>query len=251
MTNNLNKTYNGTEWCDTIRDDYNFKAKYGSSWFCDFLGAQSDGTWRTGNGAGTSFGYTQYAPDNKTVGELIISTGTTASTFGQVYIGGTGSGGGSLIIFGNGDFSSTARVKVNYLSDATNTYNVKVGAMIFLNAFSTAQGYSFMYDPQNTAGYGVTNGNWWIICNAPSGSVLYDTGVAMTTAYTKLRVNVNASNTQIDFYINDNFVYSNTTIFMPNGVVPIHAGIRKTVGTTAATLSVDYIGYYYNFTTTR
>jgi hypothetical protein len=250
-TNNLPKTYNGIEWADSIREDFNFKAKYGSSWFCDFLGSSDDGTWRTGSTTGASFSYTQNAPDNKTVGELIISTGTTATTFGQVYIGGTGAGGGSLVRFGNGDFTYVARIKVNNLSDAVNTYNVKIGAMAFLNAFSGAQGYSFMYDPQNSTGYGVTNGNWWIVCNSPSGTVLYDTGVAMTTSYTKLKANVNATNTQVDFYINDNFVYSNTTIFMPNGIVPIHCGLRKTVGTTAATLSIDYMGYYYNFTTTR
>ena len=216
--------------------------------FTDFLSDVRDGSWRTGNGAGASFTYTQNAPNNTTFGEIFLNTNTNATTFAQVYFGATGAGGGSLLRLGNGKFTSVFRCRLSILSDVTNSYGVAVMVNSFLNLFHNASGYYFLYDPQNNFGLGINNGNWWVR-NTISG--VFDTGVLATTSYVNFRIETNQNYTEVYFYINNVLVRTETNIITSLNCTPGHIGIRKFTGTNNVSLICDYMGFYYELNTLR
>lgn len=73
--------------------------------------------------------------------------------------------------------------------------------------------------------------------------------VSASTWYT-LRMEINAAATQVDFYINNTLVKSETTN-IPTVATGLMHQIYKTVGTTARTADVDYVYFKQKYTTQR
>ena len=81
------------------------------------------------------------------------------------------------------------------------------------------------------------------------------TSTAVTaSAWTKLRIEVNAAGTSVAFYVNGTLVATHTTnipLASNNRFVLVKQGIAKTLGTTARLIYCDYLGYENILTTPR
>lgn len=138
--------------------------------------------------------------------------------------------------FGSADLVAETLISIPTLSDATDTYTVELQ---ITNAPTSSS-----LEPNNTIGirysHGINSGEWELFSQDNAGAEsVDDLNVAVTAdALYKLRIEVNAANTEAIAYINGTSV-GNVTANMPNGVV---CGARtlllKSVGTTSRTVRV-------------
>lgn len=170
-------------------------------------------------------------------GTATCSTGTTTTGRAGIYAMCDTSGQGSFTPTGTGAFIFEARVKLTTLSDGTNTYICAVGSNQGVHsAFPGNNGYYFRYT------HGTNSGKWQAVTDTGSLQTSTDTGVIADTSYAIFRIEVNAANTSVAFYINNTLVATNTTnIPSSSSICNIGAGLLKSAGTTARTIEVDYL----------
>lgn len=148
-------------------------------------------------------------------------------------------------------FEALTRVITN--SDATNTFQYLVG---FWDTFSVNQvdGAYFLYDAQGVSTGSASSGNWQIVTSSNSVRTFTTTSVAIdNTNLQKLRIDVNAAGTSVQFYINNTLVGTHTTNIPTGTARSFGMGnyLQKSAGTTARTVDVDYMFYKTKFTTPR
>lgn len=171
-------------------------------------------------------------------GVAICSTGTTTTGRGGIYAMTDASGTASFTQTGTGAYVFEARVKLTTLSDGTNTYTAGIGAQsVVHNSFAAGNtGAFFRYT------HGTNSGKWQAVTDNGATQTATDTGVTADTNFALFRIEVNAANTSIAFYINGSLVATNTTNIGAAGTGQlIGAGLLKSAGTTAMTLEVDYL----------
>lgn len=143
--------------------------------------------------------------------------------------------------FGGKPVSFEWRVRVNSLSDGTNTYNLRIG---YQNKVDTASGraasnVTFEYT------HSVNSGRWTGVCSSSSTStVLNSTISVVANTWVRLRADINASGTLVTFYIDD---VSFGTI---NSNIPINTSLRhlaqleRTLGSAGIKeLDIDYVAW--------
>lgn len=211
------------------------------SWFFeDFLnnaGFQGNLVSATsGTGAATNAGTgEQSAP-----GVVIHTTGTTATGRSGLL------SGVSAFRFGAGKTIYETRVRLSNLSDGTDTFTVRLGYLDSVSAEST-DGIFFRYT------HSVNGGFWQGVCrNNNTESVANFSVAPVTTGWQKLALTVYADGSRVDFTIG-------TTTLSVTTNIPTAAGretgighfILKSLGTTARTMSLDYVYHALNLTTAR
>ena len=126
------------------------------------------------------------------------------------------------------------------LSDGTQRYTLRIGILDTRTNGAVTDGLFFSYTDT------VTSGNWAI--EAIAGASPYiptTTGVAVTAGtWVRLDIIVNAAATEATFYIDGVLVHTETTNIPSGTSQATGAGwiIFKSIGTTAATMNVDYWG---------
>lgn len=147
-----------------------------------------------------------------------------------------------------------ALTRVNTNSDGTNTFQYLVGFWDTIASVNQVDGAYFLYDAQGVSTGSAASGNWQIVTSSNSVRTFTTTSVAIdNTNLQKLRIDVNASGTSVEFYINDVLVGTHTTN-IPTGTARsfgMGAYLQKSAGTTARTADVDYMYYKTKFTTPR
>lgn len=197
---------------------------------------------RLGSGTGNSGTLT---PDTtgltKFGAYLSIGTGTTSTGYANL------DGSGSVIK------SSTTkkaafihRARVTTLANGTDDFNISLGQSA--QTIASAQGVFFWYNQS------VSGANWQAVSTrgfSASGNAtttITDTGIAVDTSFHEFVVLFEAGSTA-RFYIDGTLVATiSTTATLPTANGDLYNGlaIRKTVGTTARTLDIDYLtGYVY------
>lgn len=220
-----------THTVNDITDFYETKIIVESE--CNSAGEFTNVALNSGTNVYTTTGLT--AIGNGRWGILTSGTSTTANA-----VAGVGSANATdCVIFGTYVFETTAIICIPNLSDATNTFFVEHGYTDNRTGIPT-DGVLFQYS------HGVNSGQW--ICLAYNNSVLTQklttTAVAVNTWY-KLKILVN-TNGSAEFYINGTMVGSTTDF--PAGSIGTGTAratansctIRKSVGTTARNLYIDY-----------
>lgn len=209
----------------------------------DFLGGTTLFTNAT-SGAGATF--TPISGTASHPGQRSLSTGT--SNTGTVsYL--TSTVLNAPILLGGGITIFETLIKFPNLSTASEEYYCRFG---FSNATSITtdpvNGVFFKYDR-------ATDGDFWSINTADNASrtkTVLSSAVVADTWY-KLRIVVNADASAVEFYINDTFV-GLMAANIPKTAgreVGFLTGIAKTAGTTARSISMDYIALYGTLTTAR
>lgn len=175
-----------------------------------------------------------------------LSTGSTAN--GRVclsaalnfYLNGSGRlryGSISRIGYSNG----------NFLSDGTNTFTQWMGVGNTFAGASPNSGVMFRYT------HSVNSGKWEAVTREAGVETAIDTGVAGDTAWHRFEWDINATQTEVRFYI-DNALVATSTTNLPSATVPllpVPIGIFKTVGTTARFADIDAFWYHLDLTTAR
>jgi hypothetical protein len=182
-------------------------------------------------------------------GVVYINTGTSASGY-STYISPT-----TPYFIGLGAISYEVYVNVETLSDATNRFYNIFGFGNFSNAINPQQGIFFLYDEGGVLGYGVNppSPNWKCLTISTPTRTFTTTSVPVTaSAWVKLRIEINASATSVEFYIDDVLVATHTTnIPSTSTALSISNAIFKTIGTTNRQAYLDYAIFRQIFTTTR
>lgn len=229
------------EWMP-VANQNEWKRKWGTEYFNDFglNNAFSDGVFSTFplNGGGPlSFNPTPNTNDY--IGFQGLSTGVNSN--GQNALR-TDLNIGRFFNFNCGRKSFISRIWVQALSSVTDRF-------VILNGFSTsantsmAAGATFLYD-EGGIGTGTTaSPNWQIITANGSVRTNFVTSVVVSaTTWYSFKIESNANDTEIYYYINDVLVRTETTN-IPTGIQsqPI-ISITKSIGTTNRAIAVDYLG---------
>ncbi len=185
-----------------------------------------------GAGAGITMGVsTGLTSSQAGVISLITGTGTTARSSIQR--------GSSNVFFGGGVHVFETYVYIPVLSTVTDEYIVYLGFGDVSGAGDMSDGAYFKYDR-------LTSVNWQM-CTANGGAgnrTSTASAVAVgAAAWTKLRIEVNAAGTRVDYFVNDANI-GNVITNIPITVARITSElikIEKSAGTTDTAFSIDWV----------
>jgi len=187
---------------------------------------------QTLSGAGTNTTVILTDVKRKAIGEVQLTTGTTA--VGRICLA------QSLIGWRLDNLENSIqewRVYIPALSTATQEYALSIGWLNTASALAQTAGLYFTYNR-------LVNGNNWQAVSTATTSTTVDTGVAVgTTNFVKLRIETNNALSQASYYIDDVLVATiSTTLPVGAGrVVGPGAIIVKSVGTAPSRLNIDYM----------
>ncbi|CAB4140356.1 hypothetical protein UFOVP402_24 [uncultured Caudovirales phage] len=136
----------------------------------------------------------------------------------------------------------TTSIRIPTLNDGTDRYHIRVGMVGGLNVSPLGTGLVFTYDLSGTQTGSTATGNWQTV-TASSNVRTYNQNAVNNTAvtantWTKLQIVFN--DVLVYFYVNGTLIGTHTNN-LPTGTnfVP-YFDIRKTNGTTARSLEIDY-----------
>jgi hypothetical protein len=236
-----------------ISDDIRWKRKYGFNEYTDLTSpfpAAATGTgWigATNSGTGATVSYGASASLLRQ-GVAIGSTGTTA----------TGRAGfaqnNNISFLGNGRSIFYAGVLPATLSTSTERYQITVGHSDNATGVAATDGVYFLYDEGGVHAGSTASANWQCVTSSNGTRTFTTTSVPVSTSvFADMEIRVNDNSSSAEFYLNGTLVATHTTN-IPSGTARatnLNAQIYKTIGTTARTMQIDYIGYKQKFTNPR
>jgi hypothetical protein len=182
-------------------------------------------------------------------GVVAVNTNTSASSQAVIRLGSYNNTPG--IFFGNGEVVGETYINIETLSDATNRFYDLFGFTGTVN-FNTTACYTFLYDEGGTlTNLGAASPNFKVSTfNGTTRSNTTTSVPVVAGQWYKLKVVVNALNTQVDYYIDNILVASHTS---GTGLLSLNLKtIRtKTAGTANRVMYVDYFGAKQIFTNQR
>jgi hypothetical protein len=227
--------YNGTNvnyfnWLQEVR-------------FCDdFLTAnQSYPFWRTfvANGASSDL---PGVPDSGHPGTVTLHTGTNTNGDATITMSQQSTTFGNLIL-GGGVLDAYFVIKIPVLSNGTDTFQVTVG-LTDTGGIPITNGIYFTYNST------INSGNWQLGTASASTRSTNNTGTAVTTNWTTLRINVNAAASTITYYVNGVSVGTLSTN-IPTTTIGASIDFSKIAGTTSRDLTMDLFYLYQYLTSAR
>jgi hypothetical protein len=162
------------------------------------------------------------------------------------------SANGMQFQFGGGTWMYESYIEVATLSDATNRFRFVSGFANVATSGVETNGAFFTYDEGGVSNGTIASPNWQCVTINNGVRTLTTTSVAVTTTWTKLRIIVNASATEVKFYIDGTLVATHTTNIpvLPNRF-KVKQMIAKALGTGNRFVYCDYIFYENTLTTLR
>ena len=251
-----------TDWStfnNKQNDLWTFYTKQGFIVWEDFMGGSFTATvenWGvstrvpSGGGGGETITQTDTFPNRTTQqGVISLSTGTNAAGSLLVRAGNFNNSTGTF--FGNGEVVFETYVNINTLSTVTERFWDLFGFWANTN-YNGVAAYGFVYDEGGVlTNLGSASPNFK--CTTFNGITRSNTTttVAVTAQqWYKLRIVVNANNTQVQYFIDDVVVATHTS---GTGVTSLSPRVvhTKTAGTTSRILYMDYFGIKQTFTSQR
>ena len=235
---------------------FDFQSKKGFIFWEDFLGDSLNSgveTWgvstRITNGAGTITSNNTFPNRTYQQGVVAMSSNANAASQSVIRVGAFNNQAGTF--FGNGKVIFETYVNVETLSTAADRFLVHIGYSASIGVNTNAC-YQFIYDEGGTSTNGGAASPNWKCCTFNNVTrVNTNTGIVVTaSAWYKLRIEVNATNTGVDFYINNTLVATHTTGVGMSGLSP-KIVFTKTTGLNNRNVYVDYIGMTQTFTNQR
>jgi len=235
---------------------FDFYSKKGFIFWEDFLGDSLNSTtegWgvstRISAGAGTITSNNTFPNRNYQQGVVAMSSNANPGSQCVIRVGAYNNAAGTF--FGNGKVIFETYINVETLSTSGERFLLHVGYSSSI-AVNTTTCYQFIYDEGGTStNGGAASPNWKCCTFNGTTRTNTDTGIAVgASVWYRLRIEVNANNTGVDFYINGTLVASHTTGVGINGGSP-KIVFTKTAGTTNRNVYVDYIGMAQTFTNQR
>lgn len=184
--------------------------------------------------SGAGAGVTAYGSGQKYFGTARISTGTDANGFALVKALGYQANIGTIILNAGKPVIIKARALINALSDATNTYVLRLGAHDSDTGAQPANGVYFQTDADGDI-YGVCRAGGAETQTANGGGKISTYGGEMTD-FTAVS---DSSATRIDFWVNTTYLGVVTSTIPKTALMNINSGVTKTAGLTARNLYLD------------
>jgi hypothetical protein len=239
---------------------FNFdRAKFGFEGFSDFNSPVSanngiDSAYSvffSGTGAGITIGALPSVRATNQQGFIQPATGSQSIGYAGVF--GTITAN-NFMALGGGVVSFITSTLIPTLSTSLERYRISLGfGNIGTNANDT-NGIFFTYDEGGTQNGTSASPNWQCVTSVSSVRTLTVTSIpASTSAWQKFGIEINATATSVEFYI-DNVLVATHITNIPTGtsqLVTPKIQIAKSIGTTSRTFFSDYIGYKQTFTTPR
>jgi hypothetical protein len=180
------------------------------------------------------------------IGVIRLATGTTAT--GSAFIGDVSQ---STTVFGQGAITYAAAVKVSSLSSVLQRHQILVGFFTQTTQVNQLNGIYFLYD-EGGVSTGSTASSSWQRVTAATGIRTFatTTSVVVANGWNNLRIEVDSTATSVDFYINGVLVGTSTTN-IPSGLSGFCGPgilIRKSIGTTSASVQSDWTFLRANYT---
>ena len=201
----------------------------------DFFSANGEGMFTAYNsGSGSSNGLSATLP----TGVVSLSTGTTSTGRGGLIWPSTTPANNTAHTFGGGAHDLECRVHFSTLSTGTETYSARIGYTTDPADAAVANGAYFEYSPATRG----SSANWWAVTRNATTENAQDTGIAASTSFQVLRIEVNAGGTEAKFSI-DGTVRATDTTNIPTGSTKAFghgAAAVKSAGTAARALRLDY-----------
>jgi len=165
---------------------------------------------------------------------------------------------GSQFIFGGGAWVFETFVNVETLSTVTERFRFIAGFGSSATNGAEGNGAFFTYDEGATQNGTAATPNWQTqTCVGSVRTLTTTTTAVVASAWTKLRIEVNAAATSVTFYVNGTLVATHTTNIPtwvsaanPRGF-NVKQSIVKTTGLTNRSVFCDYLGYENRLTTPR
>lgn len=212
------------------------------TFFTDFINGVStvDGggdvvATNSGTGAGTN----NTATDSTSrVGLVRSTTGTTAT--GRTSV----SSASNAVRLGGGVWVFDQDINIATLSNGTERYQLVIGFFDTQAAANQVDGVYFLFDEGGVSTGSAASGNWQTVCSSNTVRSFYKTSVAVANAsWINLRIEINASASSVDFYINGVNVHTETQNIPSGSGRELGFGwlLIKSVGTTARTVDFDYL----------
>ena len=237
-----------------------FQRKEGIIFFDDFLGtndnagiATSTGVTMSAVGTGSAARITGTYPNRTNQqGVIQLATGTLITGGASFRLG---SGNTPTFFVGSGAISYEVLINIETLSTLANRF-VNVFGFYTGSSITTSNNLiSFIYDEGGvfaSGGIGAS-ANWKCVTGNAGTRTSTDSTISVTaSAWTKLRIEINANATSVGFYINDTLVATNASN-IPATTTGLYFlnGIQKTTGLTSVNIYGDYFSLKQNFTTAR
>jgi hypothetical protein len=234
---------------------WDFYTKRGVVEFYDFIGVSLGSqveTWglstRITNGDASIVSAATFPNRTRQQGVIAMNTNTNPASNMLLRIGEFNNNGGGFA-FGNGVVIFETYICINTLSTGTDRFVSLFGMSVNIT-YNTNSCLFFIYDEGGTqTNLGAASPNFRI--SSFNGTTRINTTTAVPIVaqqWYKLKIVVNANNTQVEYFI-DNVSVATHTITSIN-LVPRIAHF-KTIGTSNRILYVDYIGAYQIFTNER
>lgn len=248
--------YNTTEGYLEIYDNFwgwmpisansQWYAKYGIDYFSDGIGSDDIIFAATNGGTGTGL--------NTGANILGIGQGNTTFILGTTTNGAAGIYSRTPFILGNGRIVNEYGFQRNAASSPAERYYAMFGFFDIFGAPNQIDGAYFLYDEGGVSSGSTATGNWQCVTTSNSVRTFTTTAVVVVGSYTKLRIEINDSATQVLFYINNTLVATHATNIPIGRSRSANWGVavQKQTGTTSLqTFVVDYYLFRQKFTTPR
>lgn len=188
-----------------------------------------DGCFATSSGTGSAASWSNLVGGR--VGVVSLVTGTTTTGYATRLSSNT-----TVIVFGSGEMVVEQGVRLEDLSDGTDTYTFRAGFLDASNGDPT-DGCFFRY------AHTENSGNWTLVCRSNGTETTADSSIAVAVdTWYALRVVVNSDASSVEFFINGTSAGTIATN-IPSGSARASAlgtHILKSAGTTSRTAYLDY-----------
>lgn len=215
--------------------------------FCDFLGAWHpwDGYWDTST-AGTATDAYPIAAIADRVGVMRIYAGTDAAGRASIAMNGLAvTGVEHGLLFGGGQYTFETELRPNALAaGGGDLYFAWAGFGDNVAAGDMVDGAYFYYN-------GGVAANWQCVTANNSTRTTTDSGIAVSPAYAKLKIIVNATGTAVQFFINGVLVATNVANIPTARQTASIIKIEKSAGAINHSLLIDWTWFHYDLTTSR
>jgi hypothetical protein len=242
----FNNKQNNLRTFQTIQGVYYFNEFMGSL-AANVTAATNDVINTFGNGQGTTRGTGTIT--NRTNQQGVVESLTSANNTGQagwVY-------GGAALFIGTGAITLETYVNITTLSTLAERFYTFFGYATGSNYSNILNNIAIVYDEGGVYLSANASPNFKCITRAGTTNTTTVTSIAVTAGqWYKLRININAAASSVEFYI-DNVLRATHTTNIPLTTTPmfIANAIIKNTGSTARAMQTDYFMYEEIFTNPR
>ena len=235
--------YTGTGWSSPVLD-YSKGVEIMAEYICISATCQYEPWFQVSDGAGAACG----SPNTALLGTndfSLMRCGTGTTDAGRALA----TGATNMLVVGAGAIKFDTKLYLLDLSTAGETYTLTTGLSDTVNSSAGVDEIAFRYT------HGTYAGNWECLSRSNSTETTVNSGMAVTEdAWWKLRIEVNAAGTLVNYYVNNTQVCQITTniptgIARAVGIVPVN--MVKSVGITERNVYLDYTYFRLDFTTPR